>query len=263
LRYNWYLKVVKLGGSVITLKDMPMTIRYDVVKQLVSELADAVKGLPDLKLVIIHGGGGFGHYVVRKCLSSSGRIDSTCFSETSYAMTLLNTSLLKELLGVGLPVVSIPPHTVFKVEVDGRVSYDKNLIIEYLVRGLIPVLYGDVVLGVDSFLVLSGDTIAWLLAKDLNAYEIIFVTDVDGLFDKDPKKYSDARLLKYVRADELVNLEFSQSEYDVTGSMMFKLMEGLKHGVKGINVRVVNGLVKGNLYKSLHGNSSIGTVIKY
>lgn len=263
MRYDWYLKVVKLGGSVITFKDTPMTIRYDVVKQLVSELADVVNELPSLKLVIIHGGGGFGHYVVRKCLSSIGRIDSKCFSETSYAMTLLNTLLIKELLGVNLPVVSIPPHTVFKAEADGRVNYDRNLIIDYLMRGFIPVLYGDVILGVNSFIVLSGDTIAWLLAKDLNAHEIIFVTDVDGLFDKDPKKYSDARLLKYVRADELRNLEFSQGEYDVTGSMMFKLMEGLKHGVKGIDVKIVNGLVKGNLYKSLHGNSSIGTVIKY
>ncbi|MEM0453315.1 MAG: isopentenyl phosphate kinase [Sulfolobales archaeon] len=262
MKSNYIYKVVKLGGSVITIKDKPMSIRYDVIKYLVSELADFLRERPEVRILLIHGGGSFGHFVVRECLKNIGKIDVRCFSETSHAMMLLNTQITKELLDVGLSPVSIPPHTIFRKDGD-RLKYELNLVKDYLVEGFIPVLYGDVVLGDHSFEVLSGDTIAWVLAKELGINEIIFVTDVDGLFDKDPKKYSDAKLIESIHVNDLKGLTFSSSEYDVTGSMMLKLMEGLKYGVNGIEVRIVNGLVKGNVYKVLGGSSTVGTVVRY
>ncbi|MEM4752154.1 MAG: isopentenyl phosphate kinase [Sulfolobales archaeon] len=262
MRSNYVYKVVKLGGSIITFKDRPMSIRYDVIKFLASELAEFLKNYPNVRLVLIHGGGSFGHYTVRECLNTKGEIDVSCFSKTSYVMTMLNTYLVKEFINAGLKPVSIPPHVIFRRE-GGQLIYEPGLIVEYLMRGFMPVLYGDVILGDQVFEVLSGDTIAWLVAKDLGAKELIFATDVDGLFDKDPKKYLDAKLIEFIRADDLTNLNFSTSDYDVTGSMMLKLMDGLKYGVKGVKVRIINGLVSGNLYKSLVGSSTVGTVVEY
>ncbi len=262
MRSNYTYKIVKLGGSVITFKDRPMSIRYDVVRYLASELAYFLSGYPDTRLVLIHGGGSFGHPVVHECLETRGEIDVECFSKTSYTMMSLNTYLIKELNDVGIKSVSIPPHTIFRREV-GRLTYESDLIRKYLMRGLTPVLYGDVILSNGSFEVISGDTIAWLLAKDLSVGELIFVTDVDGLFDKDPKKYADAKLIDFIHASSLAELTFSTNEYDVTGSMGLKLVEGLKYDVRGVKVRVVNGLIRGNLYKSLVGGSTVGTVVEY
>ncbi|MCS7108317.1 MAG: isopentenyl phosphate kinase [Sulfolobales archaeon] len=262
MKLSYACRVIKLGGSVVTVKDKPMSVRHDIIKYLSSELASFLNEHPNVRLLLIHGGGSFGHFSIKKCLSSVGAIDVKCFSHTSYMMMLLNTYLVNELIEAGLTPVSIPPHTIFWKE-GGKLKYELGLLKEYLAKGFTPVLYGDVIISDNVFEVLSGDTIAWVLAKELDVNEIVFVTDVDGLFDKDPKVHSDAKFIETLRAEELKDLKFSTSDYDVTGSMMLKLTEGLKYGVKDVRVRIVNGLVKGNVYKVLVGSSTVGTVVEY
>ena len=48
--------LIKLGGSVITDKNRPLTARLDVVQRLAYEIAACEE-----KVVLIHGGGSFGH----------------------------------------------------------------------------------------------------------------------------------------------------------------------------------------------------------
>ena len=49
----------------------------------------------------------------------------------------------------------------------------------------------------------TSDTIAACLAARLRAQRLILLTDVDGLFTKDPKKYSDAKLIPSISLEEL------------------------------------------------------------
>ena len=49
----------------------------------------------------------------------------------------------------------------------------------------------------------TSDTIAASLAARLRAQRLILMTDVDGLFTKDPKKYSDAKLIPSISLEEL------------------------------------------------------------
>lgn len=258
------LKLIKLGGSVLTFKDRPLHVRREVLNSLTSEIRDALLKNKDMRLVLVHGGGSFGHYIVRKCLNTVGRIDSKCFSEVTFYMSILNNIVIRELLSNNLMPVTIPPHAVFKFTSDESLQYDLKIINDYLERDFIPILHGDVVLCSNGYKVLSGDTIVWVITKELNIKEIIFVTDVDGIYNKDPKKYVDAVLLKHVKAYELMKLDLrSSNTYDVTGSMEFKLLEGIKLGVKGVTVKVVNGLIKGNLFKALNDEDFIGTVVEY
>jgi len=263
LRLNPQVKVVKFGGSVITFKERPLTIRSDVIKYLVNEISQVIKGFEDLKLILVHGGGSFGHYVVKECLKTSNVLTDECFSKTTYTMTVLNVIIVRELINAGLQAISLPPHAVFLRDNNGVLRYDLRVINECISRGIIPVLYGDVIISGNSYEVLSGDTISWILAKELSADELIFLTDVNGVYDKDPKKHPEARLIKEIRSADLSNISISQSEYDVTGGMVRKLMEGLHYGVVGVKVKVINGLIQGNLYKSLCGEEFIGTVIMY
>ena len=56
-----------------------------------------------------------------------------------------------------------------------------------------PVLYGDVVLDVEDKIkmaVLSGDQIVKYLAENLKPKKVVLGSDVDGIYNKDPKKYS-------------------------------------------------------------------------
>jgi 5-(aminomethyl)-3-furanmethanol phosphate kinase len=51
----------------------------------------------------------------------------------------------------------------------------------------------------------TSDSIAAYIAVKVNAAKAVFVTDVDGIFMKDPKKHSDAKLLQNVSARELAS----------------------------------------------------------
>ena len=53
------LLVIKLGGSVITFKEKPLSPNY----QAIDKMANIIKELKKpYKIIIVHGGGSFGHY---------------------------------------------------------------------------------------------------------------------------------------------------------------------------------------------------------
>jgi aspartokinase-like uncharacterized kinase len=52
----------------------------------------------------------------------------------------------------------------------------------------------------------TSDSIAAYIANRLHANKVILATDVDGIFTADPKKHSDAKLLKKLSAKKLLKL---------------------------------------------------------
>ncbi len=51
----------------------------------------------------------------------------------------------------------------------------------------------------------STDTAAALSAAEINADILVKATNVDGIYDKDPKKYKDAKLIKETTYNEVLN----------------------------------------------------------
>ena len=91
-------------------------------------------------------------------------------------------------------------------------------------------------------------------AEVLGARRIIFVKDEDGLYDKDPKKHSDAKLIKHTTLDALMK---NLPEELILDRAMFTTWQRARH-IK--HVQIVNGLVPGQLTKALAGEP-VGTVI--
>jgi aspartokinase-like uncharacterized kinase len=52
----------------------------------------------------------------------------------------------------------------------------------------------------------TSDSIAAYVAGRLHVAKVLLVTDVDGIFTKDPKKHSDATLIEQLSAEELLKL---------------------------------------------------------
>jgi isopentenyl phosphate kinase len=254
--------VIKFGGSVITNKNKPYSFRENVVLRLINELKEFMNKSLNKKIILIHGGGSFGHAKVKECLEGHGYIDKKCYTETAHVMMILNSLIMRAIIDAGIDAISIPTRSIF-IKSGNELSMYSCIIDAHLRRGVIPVLFGDVIIDRKSgYQVLSGDTIAWYVSKVFNADEIYFVTDVDGLFDKDPKIFKNAKLIKEIRSKELMDLHYGKSE-DVTGGMLNKVMGGLDIGVKDVKVIVLNGLIKGNLYNALMNEPFVGTVIWY
>ena len=82
------MEILKLGGSVVTLKDRPRTPNTEAITRLATEVATA----GPRRLIIVHGGGSYGHPLVRHSLSgykSSNQLAG--FSLTHQAMVELTS----------------------------------------------------------------------------------------------------------------------------------------------------------------------------
>ena len=92
-------------------------------------------------------------------------------------------------------------------------------------------------------------------AEVLGMPHIIFVKDEDGLYDKDPKKHSDAKLIRKTTLDELLaNLP----QELILDKQLFTAWRTARHVKK---VQIVNGLKPGQLSRALAGED-VGTVIE-
>jgi molybdenum storage protein len=91
-------------------------------------------------------------------------------------------------------------------------------------------------------------------AEVLGMKKLVFVKDEDGLFDKDPKKHADAKLIpKTTLEDVMANMP----EELIIDRQLFVCWQRARHVEQ---VQIVNGLVPGQLTKALAGEP-VGTVI--
>ena len=91
-------------------------------------------------------------------------------------------------------------------------------------------------------------------AEVLGTRHIIFVKDEDGLYDKDPKKHSNAKLISNITLSELMK---NMPEELIIDRQLFVAWQRARHVHK---VQIVNGLKPGQLTRALAGES-VGTVI--
>jgi len=261
------LAVIKIGGSVITDKREPFKIRRNVVRRLTRELKEALHSDSRLKVIIVHGGGSFGHYVALKHLGK-GKISSQGFIEIHEAMIRLNTFFVRELRREGVLAETIHTSSAIILK-NGEIS-EANIktVRGFLENKIVPVLYGDVVYDlVKGFTIVSGDTLAAFLAEKLKANLIAYVTNVNGIYRTYPPKHGLKDLIPQInlRTYNLSGKMFKHVGYDVTGGMAFKLLElkkyiSCKHPIKAV---IFNGLKKDFLKNILLGKEvKVKTEIK-
>jgi len=92
-------------------------------------------------------------------------------------------------------------------------------------------------------------------AEVLGMKRIIFVKDEDGLFDKDPKKHSDAKQIKKTTLGRLL------AEMPEEMALDKELFSAWKTGRHVERIQIVNGLRPGELTRALAGED-VGTVIE-
>jgi molybdenum storage protein len=98
------------------------------------------------------------------------------------------------------------------------------------------------------------DTGCYLVSEVFGAKSMIFVKDEDGLFTADPKKDRNAKFIPRVTLNELKEMDL---EDVVVERAVLELME---HAESRREIRVINGLVPGNLTRALEGED-VGTLI--
>jgi len=258
------LTVLKLGGSVITKKEKPLTANIKAIERLSREISEAKV----TRLVLIHGGGSFGHPLAKQYALKEGYKEQSQllgFSKTRQAMEALNRLVVDALIREKIAAVGLQP-SAFIITKSGRIKVmEEQPLRKLLEMELVPVLYGDAVFDMDlGFTILSGDQLAASIAMRLGANQIIMGIDVDGLYSSDPKSDPSAKPLRHVTLQELKSMQHEIEEAkvtDVTHGMFGKISELIPAVERGIPALIVNAAKPNNIYKALRGERVTGTTI--
>jgi isopentenyl phosphate kinase len=240
--------VVKLGGSIISDKKVDFSYRDGVVRSLAAVIASSGE-----RVVVVHGGGSFGHPVAgRFGLSSRAARSSTRgVSETRRAMFELNARVCDSLLAGGLRPYTFSPFPLLSTAGKRGVAWLNGL----LDAGMTPVTFGDVVQGRSGFTIISGDTISRELSNSLRAGMCVFVMNVEGILD------AKGELLTTVDDADARRLA-RRSSSDATGGVGLKVKEALRIAASGTDVAFVSGFKPGEVAKALKRLSFHGTIVR-
>jgi isopentenyl phosphate kinase len=249
--------LIKLGGSVITDKTEYKRFNKGVVSRLCREIKDSGKDV-----MIVHGAGSFGHVLAKEFELHKGHIrdDQTdAVAKVSRDVRELNSMIISELIDAGIPSVSIPTGSCFVMD-DGDLIMDPEVMRRYVSLGIVPVMFGDVVTDMKKgFGICSGDAVMKCLAEIFSPETVVFVSDIDGLYDRDPKISKDAKLIKDVNKKILDLIPSETTVADVTGGVHAKMRTMLDMCSDGRDCILVNGTVDGRLNSLLKGMDVICT----
>ncbi|MWV64645.1 acetylglutamate kinase [Halorubrum sp. JWXQ-INN 858] len=217
--------VVKLGGSLITEKDRPETLDGPALAAACDAIAAALADGSVGGLVVVHGGGSFGHHQASEhgISTTTGTHDAGAVMDVHGAMTTLNRFVLSRLHDRGVPAVPVHPLSVSarRDGPDGTLSLPTGSAATLLAEGFVPVLHGDgVATAGEGVTVVSGDEIVVELASGLDADRVGVCSTVPGVLDED------GEVIPSIDAFEDVAAVLGGSDAtDVSGGMAAKVRE--------------------------------------
>jgi len=260
------LTLLKLGGSLITDKKRPHTVRMEVLTRLASEIKEAKLAKPDLHLIIGHGSGSFGHTPAKKYGTRDGVISDYewgGFVEVWHEAAALNRLVIKALSHAGLQILSFPPSASVIAD-EGKVSnWDLAVIEAALKVDLTPVVFGDVVFDktLGGTILSTEDLFAYIVHK-MRTRRILLAGLEPGIWmDYHTKKQLLVEITPSTSDAELEGL--SGSAYtDVTGGMASKVKLSLElvRMNPDLSISIFSGEKPGFVRRALTGEQ-VGTLI--
>lgn len=226
--------LLKLSGEILS-GDKGHGIDFDKVLELAEEIKECV--LLGYKIGIVVGGGNFWR----------GKSNEYMDRATSDYIGMLGTVMNALALGDAFKQLKVPVRVQTGVEMRQIAEfYIKDRAIRHLDKGRV-VVFGC---GTGSPF-FSTDTASALRAAEINADVLVKATKVDGIYDKDPKKYDDA-----VKFDRINYIDVLNQKLNVMDSTATSLcME------EHIPILVINILEKGTLKRALSGEE-VGTLVE-
>jgi len=268
------LILVKLGGSVITNKNVAFSEDLPTIKRLAKEIHEA-RQEKKFKLIVGHGGGSYPHTPAKEFRTNEGVVDKKSYegiTKVQDAASRLNRIIVGELIKTGENAVSIHLSSCGIAE-NGEI---KEMFLEPIKKlldfNMVPVPYGDVCLDLKKgCTILSTEQILNYLGKSLNnlgkqyrVSRIIICTDVNGVFTGDPKKNKNVKFIPKITPknfEEIKQHLIGSLGIDVTGGMAHKVRRMLELAELDIESEVIDAKKPGLLKRALIGERGIGTVI--
>ena len=258
---------LKLGGSLITDKDREATALIPQIDALALQVKHFLDVFSDVHLLLGHGSGSFGHMAANRYHTRSGVHSSDewlGFAEVWAAARALNQIVLERFTQIGLPVVSFPLSAAAVTQDGDPANWNTRPIAAALEHGLLPVVYGDVVL--DDVLggtILSTEEQFAALVPVLRPQKLFLAGHEAGVWQDFPACTRLIPAITPATYPALAQNIFGSASVDVTGGMaskvssMLHLIEDYPH----LQVTLFSGLPEGAVFQALSGKP-VGTVLR-
>lgn len=256
--------IIKLGGSLITDKNIERSYKAPVVQRLAHEIAQAYQQTPDLRLVMGHGSGSFGHFSAKRYNTINGvstREEWAGFAEVATVAGELNRLVTESLRGANLPILPIQP-SASAIATDGVITQmSLEQVNQALDHRLIPLLYGDVALDrVRGGTIISTETILAYLCQNMPVKHVFLVGEVAGVFDHN------GAVIPHITPDNIAEYQSAlqgSAGVDVTGGMLSKVRDMLSIATSqpDLTIHIIDGTQSGLVLDALTGNLNAGTRI--
>ena len=248
--------IVKLGGSLITVKRSPVPrVDFERLRALARLLADTLHG----PAVILHGAGSFGHGPVARAgvlgrpLDDDARRDWGRIQALQYQLSAI---VCEALADAGLPVYPFQASALGHLAGGRFVCTGAEPLRRALAAGFFPVLYGTPCFTDEAGTlgIASGDDLAPALALALNFSRIVHLTDVAGVHTEDPRTNPAAPVIPWITVqtgggddpatswpEDSENPAVPITTTDVTGEISGKVKKLLDVAAAGVTSWIVDG----------------------
>ena len=128
-------------------------------------------------------------------------------------------------------------------------------------NGIIPIINENDALAVDEIKVGDNDTLASLISPMIKADLLVLFSDIDGLYDKNPKIYPDAKMIERVEKidDNILEMVSGTTTNVGTGGMATKIDAAISSMTSGVNMIICNSTRIKDLENIVKGEE-IGTL---
>jgi len=246
--------VIKVSTNMIT--DGVAEIYLDKVQAFVKEVADLIH---EGYSVIIVSSGAIGcglaklglktrpkEYKKLQALASVGQI---------HLMSLYQQEFNRYNLHIGQILLSADD-----TRDSTRKSNVRNTLEVLLEKGIVPIINENDSVAIEELSYGDNDTLSALVSILLYVDLLIILTDVEGLFDKNPKIHADAKIIRQVdKISEDLDKVVEDIDGDITfGGMKSKIQAVKKATIVGIPA-IITSFNNENLLKRLLNGEELGT----
>jgi glutamate 5-kinase len=144
-----------------------------------------------------------------------------------------------------------------------RYLNDRSTLMTLISLGIVPIINENDTVVTDEIKFGDNDTLGALVANLVEADWLVILTDIDGLFDDDPRKNPGARLISKAHASD-IQLESMAGGAGSTvgkGGMITKVRAARRAARSGADTFIVSGEIKNILLKLIDGQP-IGTHLR-
>ena len=136
-----------------------------------------------------------------------------------------------------------------------------NALRAILDMGAIPVVNENDAVAVDEIKIGDNDNLSAIVAAMMDAEVLIILSDIDGLYDGNPKLDKSARLIDEVTAidSEIERMAGGAGTKLGIGGMFTKIQAAKLATANGVTMLIINGGTNGNLRRALSGEV-VGTI---